>query len=353
MPKISCFDNPLLWLAGLAFVIAGCFSLSSSKPLARSTDHPMNGLTLVAPPAPFPVNPMPAIKAVGANWIATVPYGYTGHNSPSVHFNSSRQWWGERPEGVMKTVALSQQAGIKVMMKPQVWSHGWWTGDYHFDSERDWSKWESDYLTFITYFARLADSLDVDLFCIGTEFKNSIKQRPQFWYEVIDSVRNVFGGQITYAANWDNFENIPFWNALDIVGINAYFPLLNEKTPAVKQLCKAWEPHVRQIQNFHSRVKMPIIFTEYGYLSVDGCAYETWVLEQKINQLSINEAAQANAISALYETFSKEPYWLGGFLWKWFPNMQGHEGYPAKDYTPQGKIAEEVLSSWFSKTLAD
>jgi hypothetical protein len=28
--------------------------------------------------------------------------------------------------------------------------------------------------------------------------------------------------------------------------------------------------------------------------------------------------------------------------------MQGHEGNPDKDYTPQGKRAEKVLKRWFS-----
>jgi len=65
--------------------------------------------------------------------------------------------------------------------------------------------------------------------------------------------------------------------------------------------------------------------------------------------LDINERAQANALNSLYEIFSQQEFWAGGFLWKWFPNMQGHEGYPDKDYTPQGKIAEDVISEWYGK----
>ena len=29
--------------------------------------------------------------------------------------------------------------------------------------------------------------------------------------------------------------------------------------------------------------------------------------------------------------------------------MKGHEGYPQKDYTPQGKVAEAVIREWYGK----
>jgi hypothetical protein len=82
---------------------------------------------------------------------------------------------------------------------------------------------------------------------------------------------------------------------------------------------------------------------------VDYCADKNWELEQRIAALEVNETAQANAYQALLESFGNERFWSGGFLWKWFPNMSGHEGYPHKDYTPQGKIAEETIRSLYRK----
>ena len=73
-------------------------------------------------------------------------------------------------------------------------------------------------------------------------------------------------------------------------------------------------------------------------------------MEKEVHKRSINQQAQANAIEALFESFWNESFWAGGFLWKWFPDMQGHEGYPEKDYTPQGKIAEETIKNWYEKT---
>ncbi len=305
------------------------------------------GLTFVAPPEPFIDDPMRDIISIGANSIAVVPYAFTPPGKSEVHFDTHHQWWGESPEGVIETIRRAHHSDIKVMLKPQVWSHGHWTGDYSFDKPDEWKQWESQYQDYIIYFARVADSLAVEWYCIGTEFKTAIRDRPKFWTDLIDSVRNVYSGKITYAANWDNYDQIPFWDQLDVIGINAYFPLSEAKTPTVRELMSSWDPIRRHLDEFHSLHSLPILFTEYGYLSVDGCAYNTWDLEGKVDNLPINEQAQANAIEALHRTFYPTKYWQGGFLWKWFPNMRGHEGYPARDYTPQGKVAEQILSECF------
>ena len=155
-------------------------------------------------------------------------------------------------------------------------------------------------------------------------------------------------GLITYAANWDNFTEIPFWDQLDYIGINAYFPLLDHEKPTLSKLVKAWKEPLESIRKCQKKFDKPIIFTEYGYLSVDGATFNTWELEKKLDVLDVNQEAQAMAIDALHSVFAEESYWQGGFLWKWYPSMQGHEGYPTKDYTPQGKTAEKVLKRWFS-----
>ena len=97
---------------------------------------------------------------------------------------------------------------------------------------------------------------------------------------------------------------------------------------------------------FSKQMQKPILFTEYGYLSVDSCAGKSWELEPNVDRLQVNEQAQANAFDALYSAFWCKPYFAGGFLWKWFPEMKGHEGYPEKDYTPQGKLAESIIKHW-------
>lgn len=316
--------------------------LSSPQPPAQK----MRGLNLVAPPNPFSDNPMPAVQAVGADWVAIIPFAYTRPGDPSVHFGSPWQWWGERPEGAEATVKLAKEHGLQVMLKPQVYVPGSWPGGLDFSAD-EWKAWETSYEAYLLPLVDMAQKEKVDLICIGTEFKLSSTTRPDFWRQLIRKVRARYDGRLTYAANWDEYRHIEFWNELDFIGVDAYFPLVDSHTPSVPELRKAWKPILQQLSAVQRAVGKPLLFTEYGYLSVDGCASKTWELESRIARLAVNEQAQANALEALLATFWPEANWAGGFLWKWFPNMQGHEGYPGKDYSPQGKIAEGVLKNWY------
>lgn len=302
------------------------------------------GITLTAPSKPFPKNPMPAIKAIHSNAIAVIPYGFTRPNTAKLQFNIGWQWWGEKEVGVRESIRLAQEAKIKVMLKPQVYIPGGWTGTFNLKTNEDWEEWEKGYTEYILFMAAIAEELQVALFCFGTEFKTAVAQRPSYWPKLIKQVKSIYTGPLVYAANWDAYEAVPFWNEMDYIGINAYFPLINDKTPTVEQLKNQWKTKVQKIGTFACTQNKPVLFTEFGYLSVDGCAYNTWELEKKVKQLAINEQAQANAIQALYESFREETWWAGGFLWKWFPNEDGHEGYFERDYTPQTKLAAPILS---------
>lgn len=293
---------------------------------------------------------MPAVLEVGANWIAVVPYAFTRRGTPVVRYAvAGWQWWGERPEGICETIRLAHAAGLRVMLKPQLYIPGSWTGDLTFDNDEDWRQWEEQYARYILDMARIADSLNVELYCIGTEFRASIAQRPAFWPALIAQVRQAYRGPLTYSANWDDWEAVPFWGQLDYIGLSAYFPLIEADTPQVEQLKAAWKPHVQRLRDFSQRWQKPVLFTEFGYLSVNGAAGRTWELEKNIQRLPVNELAQAHCLEAIFATFQPEPWWAGGFLWKWFPHMRGHEGYPERDYTPQGKLAERTLRQWYRR----
>lgn len=307
----------------------------------------MAGLSFVAPPRPFTGAVMNEVKSVNSNWIATIPYGFTRMGEAKVHYSTEgEQWWGESLAGVRLTIDSAHRAGVKVLIKPQVYVPDGWVGGLDFKTDAEWEKWEIDYEKYVMRFVDLGAEMKAEAFCIGTEFKMSTLKREKFWRGLITKIRQKYKGQLTYSSNWDEYPVIPFWNALDFVGINAYMPLVEKDTPSVSELCEAWKPYFEQIKTFQSKINKPIVFTEYGYMSVDGCAGKGWEVEKKVKSLKINELAQANALDALHTTFGKMAWWQGGFLWKWFPDGEGHEGYVERDYTPQGKQAAAILRKW-------
>lgn len=340
----------------LSIILGVSLSFHCKKVQNRADRAPLQafdrvcGLTLVAPPEPFPEDPFPPIKSVHANWISVIPYAFQEQNKAEVHFNEHGwQWWGERPEGVRATIQQAHAAGIHAMLKPQVYQHNGWTGVIGFGTEADWKIWEDTYTRYILFFAELAQQEQVELFCIGTEFNRAIQERPEFWHNLIRKIGLVYHGKLTYSANWDDWERVPFWKELDYIGLGGYFPLIEAETPAVSTLKTAWDPIKKRLAAFSKDQGKPILFTEYGYLSVDNCGWRNWELEQGIQSRRINEQAQANCYQAMFEAMQGENWWAGGFLWKWFPNMRGHEGYPERDYTPQGKQAERVLAHWYGE----
>lgn len=345
-----------IYLCKVVFLITLFSSCTEQKETCETTIQEgllhgkMCGMSLTAPPNPFVEDPMAEMNTLGIDWVALLPFGFFDQDNAVILFDTtptSGWWWGETKAGITTSHNLAVAQGMKTMLKPQLWSWQGWIGDMKYPTQGEWDGFHEDYTAFICYWARIAEDLNVDIFCIGTEVKESAINYPTYWRNLIDSVRQIYSGPITYAPNWDEYDQIMFWDRLDYIGVDAYFSLLEDPTPKVCDLKTAWEPTFEHLKTFSKHWNKPIIFTEWGYLSLDGCAYQTWELEKNRSSASINEQAQANAAQALLETFGKEDWWLGGFQWKWYSDLSTSSQDRSDDYTPQGKMTEDVLKALY------
>lgn len=304
----------------------------------------IDGVALVAPPDPMVANDLTPIVEVNAGWVQVIPYAFSQAGKPGVNFDYQYQWWGETEEGAAKTIEFAKEKGLKVLVKPHVWvrEHGW-AGEFTLNNKADWLAWEANYQRYIMTFAGIAEELGADMICLGTEYRQVVKDRPDYFGRLADSVRTVFSGPVTYAANWDNYEHVEFWDKLDYIGIDAYWPLVDAKTPKVKDLEAAWQPMKKDLKKLAERTEKPILFTEYGYLSVDKAGWRTWELEHNLNTHPLNLEAQANCYQGLYNAFWDEPWFAGGFTWHWYKNHSAAGGNSNRDWTPQNKPAMEVM----------
>ena len=326
-----------------SFALA-CTTQGSHQP----TVERLNGVCLVAPSEPLVPDDLVPVQELGANWVAVVPYAFSyGDGDPRINYNHARQWWGERKEGVVTTIRYAQDAGLNVMLKPHVWVRGQgWPGDFTLDSEAKWRQWEENYAQYLRTITQIADSMNVKLLCIGTEYRHAVTERPAFWKELIHEIRQTYSGKLTYAANWDNFENVPFWNELDYIGIDAYWPLCERQTPTLATLAEGWREPLRQIERVQQRYQKPVLFTEYGYESRDYVARGHW---QSSEESAVNTEAQRRAYQVVYDTFWDQPWFAGGFLWKWFPNHAEAGGDGHTGYTPQNKPALAVIRATYRR----
>ena len=209
------------------------------------------------------------------------------------------------------------------------------------NSEEDWKLLEDSYRLFILSFARLAMETQVDLFCLGTELDQFIVHRPEFWTQLILEVKNIYKGKLTYAANWDEYKRVPFWIQLDYIGVDGYFPVSESKTPPINEIKAGWSQWKNEMKTLSDSVNKKILFTEFGYRSVDFNGKKPW--DSKRLKGAVNLDAQANALQAIHNQFWKEEWFAGGFVWKWFLSHDKVGGEKNNRFTPQNKPAEELI----------
>lgn len=337
----------LFALSASLSIFTSSFRSASEGPLATSEEK-ISGVSLVSPPNPVQDAWTKSVQEINAEWVAILPYGFSYAGSPDVLFNTKRQWWGERFEGMTKLIRHAHQNDLKVMLKPMVWIMGSWPGGYDLANESEWAKWESTYTQYILETAKIAQAEGVELFCIGTEFKIASNTREKYWRDLAKKVRQIYSGPITYAANWDEYPGIRFWDALDYIGLDAYFPLVDAQTPTPDAIQKAWTPTAKKLKLLSKVYGKQILFTEFGYRSIDRCAWNQWELEGIPYTQKINMQGQKNAYEAFFKTYWTEPWFAGMFLWQWYTNDNRAGGENNSDYTPQNKPAESTIGHWFN-----
>jgi len=183
------------------------------------------------------------------------------------------------------------------------------------------------------------------LFCIGCELTRTVSWSSS-WRNIIQNTRAHYGGALTYAANHGNEKNVRWWNDLDYIGIDAYYPLTNKNDPTLDELKRAWENRANSIENWLNSVwaGKKIIFAEVGYQSVDGTNCTPWYTDPSSHTMDFQE--QAECYEALLSVCRRRSWWLGAFWWNWETNPNGGGGTDPS-HSPMNKPAEDVMISHY------
>jgi hypothetical protein len=289
-----------------------------------------------------------ALLKCNVNWISQTPFAFQRNANVSplfTNFSSDHVWWGESDEGISKTTELARKAGIKTLLKPHIWVGKGWPGDIEMKSDTAWQKWFSNYEKFIVHYAQLAEKNKIEIFCIGTELHKTIGREKE-WRTIIDKVKSVYKGKLTYAANFHKeYEQVKFWDALDYIGVQAYFSLTQNKDHLLSDLKKGWDAPMAAIEQVHKKFSKPVLFTEIGYRSDKKAGIEPWVWPQEKNGAEISNEAQANCYHAFFQSAWGKNWLAGVYFWKWYPH--GPHRMASLDFTPQGKPAEKIVMENF------
>lgn len=206
---------------------------------------------------------------------------------------------------------------------------------------QDRAAWFASYTAFITHYADMAQRLGVEQFAVATELAQMTADRAA-WLQVIGAVRQIYDGPLTYASSTD-WEQVPFWDALDIIGLDIYAPLSDTPTTDVAALQRAAESFIPRLAALSERYNRKILFTEAGYTSQVGTATDpsSWRISTVPAQ-----AEQAAAYQAILAASSGQPWWAGVFWWVW--STPPYTQAEPLDFSPRGKQAEDVIRRWWA-----
>ncbi len=281
------------------------------------------------------------LTALGADSVALMPFAFM----PSPEAAGLRRFAGESDEALDYMTLVAHRAGMRVLLKPQIWLRGGqFPADVRFRNESDFRAWWSSYRQWILHYARLAERNGTDLFAVGTELQG-VTGREADWRRLIAEVRRVYRGPLTYAANWgQEAEGLRFWDALDYVGVDAYYPLAESQGDTSEKTLEANAAKLAaRLEEFQRRWGKPILFTEAGFPSHADAALEPW---NEFRSAPVDVALQARCYEALFRAFYRRPWFAGMFWWKWHSSGLGG-GPESPGYSPQDKPAAAVIARWF------
>ncbi len=260
------------------------------------------------------VETMRKLKSLGVNWITIHPYAEIrkdGSVDGDPDGMNSELSWLKHP------IEEAHRLGLKIMIKPHLayWGSGFsWRGEITFETEKEWNRFFSTYEGWITWLAEICG--DADAFVVGTELDQTAGFEDD-WRRIIKSVRSKTGAPLTYSAGWDSYEKIGFWDALDVIGIQSYFPLVDhERLPTAQELETSWGRLVERLNAYAKRYNRKIVLGELGYNRSSAAARRPWEYRQGGDDA---EEIQRRCLTVALRAIERSDTIVGAFLWKWFP----------------------------------
>ncbi|RMF60661.1 MAG: hypothetical protein D6748_03635 [Calditrichaeota bacterium] len=286
------------------------------------------------------------LSSLGSNAISITPFTYMRDPHTPTKFRFSHSAGEENDESVIHAILKARRLGMITMLKPHIWLHRAWPGEIEMKSEAEWKQFFEFYQRWISHYALLAEMYQVDILSLGVEMSRTTLSHPEEWRKLIRTVRKLYSGKITYSANWgEEFENVSFWDALDYIGVNCYYPLSTKDNPTDTELQDGVKAIARRIEAVHRRFQKPVIITEIGFTATPMPWKEP---HADARGKGLDPHAQARCYEAVLTVLHEQPWLKGLYWWKW-PSYLEYGGLNDNDFTPNNKPAEEIVKKWFQR----
>lgn len=280
------------------------------------------------------------LKALHVNSVSLAfPFFQAGWTASSVRTDP------QQTPSMAYIVSFTREAhnrGMAVLLRPlldEISLHpSHWRGTIQ-PANRD--QWFQSYTSLLRTYGQAAGAEGVDVLDIGTEFV-SLQGDTPLWLALIQSVREVYHGKLTYSANWDSAYPA-FGQALDFAGVDAFFPLTAPTGASVNQLASAWQSWKAHLSDISRTTGRPVVLTELGVTAQAG-SYQRpyqWSYGTAFSPES-QRRYYAASCQALKSTVSGMYWWAFDFYTRTLP-LSLDPGY-----NPMDKPAEQEIGRCFA-----
>jgi hypothetical protein len=290
----------------------------------------------------------------GATWVSLTPFGRTWDLKPTGIDLTFEAPFAENRRAVLAAIRQAHARGLKVFLVPHLWVEtGGWRALIDPGDEAAWARWVAAYRAFLLTWAGVAAEGGAEMLSVGVELRSWVTTtRARSMLGLIEEVRRVYPGLLTYSANWDDVEDTLIFGALDLIGINAFYPLADKDGAKPAELMAGGTRVAAKIEAFARALDKPVVLTEIGYTTRTDPAIRPWEWPDSMKDVKVDERAQADAYTALIAPFLESKTFAGFFVWRYYADPDDVSQEAEWGFSPRGKLAELVLRDAFAARWA-
>jgi hypothetical protein len=296
-----------------------------------------------------------ACARMGATWISLTPFGRVGDLSGLGVDPTFETPYDINFPRILTAIRMAHARGLKVMLVPQLWvESGQWRGELDPVTDEGWAAWARSYQRFIVGWAKVAEAGGAEMFSAGVELRSWVTSgRAPSFASVLAAVRQSYTGLLTYSANWDDVVDTVIWGDVDVIGLNAFYPLADHDGAPYEELLAGGEAVRAKVLALSRAWNKPVLFTEIGYTTRKDPAVRPWVWPEAMGGVVVvDEQAQASAYRALLAPLLDVPTFAGFFVWRVYSDVNDVSQEPEWGFSPEGKLAELVVRDAFAARWA-
>ena len=288
-------------------------------------------------------------KRLGSTWVSLTPFARVNDLKSTGISLSFEAPFADNRLRIVRAIRQAHALGLRVLIVPHLWvESGEWRGEIDPGSDAAWEQWSHNYRAFLLVWADVARESQADMLSVGVELRSWLTTAHASSFEpILRDVRRAYPGLLTYAGNWDDIEQTVILGELDVIGLNAFFPLADNDGASSSQLDEGGQRVRDRLAKLAEFWQKPIFFNEFGYTTRRDPAIRPWEWPDKMSHVLPDQAAQADAYRALLSPFIDEPWFAGFFVWRLYADPDDMSQEAEWGFSPRGKLAELVLRDAF------